>query len=1222
MQQQQQQQQLVQQQQQQRQTLIQPPIIQQQQQQQQQQVMQPFYTQQQQQQQQQQFQGDGYYTNDQQMGTNMYNYSQYPQQQQQQQQQIQRDNNYGKNGSYSYGQYGQQQQQMQTNTGFMQQGYATQANAQEQQQQLQLQKEAEQKEEQRQLQINFFDDITTNDVNGNNDTKPPKRGHDHDKNGADGFMPFKRRPFYLEQDYASRFLTHEEAIEFSSKEFPDMSELCGQSVPSFAQAVLTKLQERLSPFSVDQPQCTVPLPCQCGDSDVAASYPQGLYATPTASGTLDYGCTAETSSQHQALFPGIEGVPVAAAATAFVGGDSACRVPQYGCTETGNDAIMSGGGGGGGAAAAATAVTTSISSEPYWAAASDTDSTDSEDDDYGCDEYEYDDEECATELNEAKPRQKNGSPRWGGGRRGSSSNNNSNSNNGGGGGNLPFPASTQGQSFQFGVGQQQQQQQQRPQERPALRVTEEMRLSLQESEGSSARFAELLSTGTVSVGGSKSPSCLSEKRFSNHAYANIKLLFQDMAFSGIENPIFDHMSARMWQSTAFGAKPGGAALLSEETTLSATSVAAARLALTEDTSASPALQGLLEPLTEEASPEVCTAALEALGRALGGALGGRRGTSLPRLRTGDIAGEVADAGQRAAGAGRAVRAYQLATPVLVAGTKGKWMECPPRWIGLWDRMHIYPYSLQKDIRYYVLYPEGKRPYVDVFFRNLAVTYENCNLGSHTLGAEYVSVPRVSGSAATGIECNSSNNNSNNEEEDGGREKKKEVEEDEEAVRQYMGKAQALGAEIRESFKKYDDTSVVVYFVDPFSSRRNSSARVASGFQSIAQCMVALRQKVVAAPVVTEQVPMELVLEGPCDSTLLRELSFSVFNKVKRIEAEYDHQTYLGSKSSAPPHPIYEPYTILSPLNPVRDMDHVHCTKKVAHVACMLSDDGCWVVSVMADAYGEMLETFIVPIERPSSSSSSTLSTSTSTSTTPASTSTSTTPTNDASISGGLENALNEAVEGWYSRLASTCHKGWDIVVTRYGVLTAGEAAAWSKALKQASAGKLHETVDFACLCSLRLLPDFQADIDPRLFQQKSFGDAASFVVPLAAPMRSEADCWDAANATAQVVVVSPAPDVFFAARRPVAYSVLTHATVDVAGNTGGRWDNHLRLCTCVAKRFNALSWLNISPASPLRKSVLPFHVVIVRRLAQISTFLMPVYKSVMSLEKGGGGSGR
>lgn len=699
-------------------------------------------------------------------------------------------------------------------------------------------------------------------------------------------------------------------------------------------------------------------------------------------------------------------------------------------------------------------------------------------------------------------------------------------------------------------------------------MTDEMVLSLQEACGSSGRFAALLSSSTVPFGDNVSAvpadasMSISKDEINQkiHTWANIMLLFQDVAFSGIENPIFDYTSTQRWHNATFSSRHS-APMLPEETPLFRKGVRAAKLSLTEDISASPSLQRALDPVTEEAAPpEVASRALDALGQALSSALG--RSDPLPRLRGSHFAAEPDEAN---------CKATQLATPVLIAGTKGKWIEYPPRWIALWDRMHIFPYSLQKDLRYYVICPEGKEAYADVFFKNLATTYENCNLGIHVAGAKsFTSVPKAV-TAATPSAASGADSQVKEGEDYGGGE--------EGHVLQYMAKAQALGVEIRKSFDRYSNTSVVVvYFVNPFSGRGSPDR----SFQSIAQCMVALRDKVQVAPVVTEEIPMSLVLGGPCDSTVLREISFSVFNKVKRIEAEYNCQTYLSDRAT--PHPIYEPYTILSPLSPVRDMDHVHCTQKIAHFAYMPSDDGRWIASAMTDAYGEILETFLKQYT-----------------------------TNGAQ----LEVVLRDVLDAWCARLSMTKHSGWEVVITRYGVLTAQEEAAWRKVLEAARTKSLSAVTSYVCLCSLRMAPELQVDLDQQqqmLLQRGHFGDAPSFVVPLKAPVCSEVDLCDVAKATAQAVVVSPAPDIFCASKRPVSFSVLTHVGVNVAGGVC-KWDNHMKLCLCVAKRLNALSWLNASPAAPFRKSVLPFHVVIAKRLAQISTFVVPVYKSVTSFYK-------
>lgn len=981
------------------------------------------------------------------------------------------------------------------------------------------------------IQSDFFGDITSEDIRDSDINKNPKRKLDNGKYGNKNTQP-KNLPFYLEPSATSNYLSHESSIEFSNKEFPEVSVSCTQTIPTFIQSSLCKYQDRLSPASTYQPQyqiapyqCGIQVDYQQGFSPIPgnASFDSGSYGCITGFGPLSPQPQSRQQLQQSHNTTKIDGSLIISSVTT---GDE-CMNEQYTGTEIMND---------------------NGNTDSDWEDI-DSDSSCSDEDD-----YEFDDDECIAELNKYK-------------------NTNDNSNKGRNRGQPPHHMTGNRKPISSSpISQQQITPHIASANGPACgtRMTDEMALSLQEADGSSGRFAALLSSSTSPFGDNGAapefPITLTKDEVdpSCHTWSNIMLLFQDMAFSDIENPVFDHASTQRWSNATFGPRPG-LSLLPEEIPLFRKGARTAKLSLIEDVSSSPALQHTIDPITEEAAPEVFSGTLNLLGQALSDAFG--RNSLAQRLRGNDFALKLDEI---SSGASR------LATPVLVAGTKKNWIEYPPKWVALWDRMHIYPYSLQKDIRYYVLCPEGKEPYADMFFKNLATTYENNNLGTHIPGTKtFTSIPKV---AALG----------DSQMKEGDEDSGSDVNE-ERYVLQYMAKAQALGKEIKKSFDKYSNTSVVVYFVNPFSGKGSPDR----SFQNIAQCMVALRDKVQVAPVVTEEIPMSLILGGPCDSTLLREISFAVFNKVKRIEAEYSCQTYANT----PPHPIYEPYTILSPLNPVRDMGHVHCTQKIAHFAYAISDDGKWIASTMTDAYGEILETFL-KLNKQNNTSTSTSS-------------------SGNSNGNQLESTLNTVLNLWRLRLLMTKHKGWEIVITKYGILTAAEKSAWEKVLGSARLGKLSEVADYVCVCSLRMLPDLQVEVPHEFLQnrpQSNLGDAPSFVVPLKAPICSEVDFCGAAEATAQAVVISPAPDIFFRTKQPVSYSVLTHVGINISGGMC-KWDNHSKLCVCVAKRMNALSWLNISPSAPLRKSVLPFHVVIAKRLAQISAFVVPVYKSVLSFSK-------
>jgi hypothetical protein len=78
------------------------------------------------------------------------------------------------------------------------------------------------------------------------------------------------------------------------------------------------------------------------------------------------------------------------------------------------------------------------------------------------------------------------------------------------------------------------------------------------------------------------------------------------------------------------------------------------------------------------------------------------------------------------------RASAATVPMLRVGYGGQWLDVPPAAVALWDRLLLEPYSLRKDVVYYVLYPNNAfiRAHCEAFFRELTVTYQRHSLGSH------------------------------------------------------------------------------------------------------------------------------------------------------------------------------------------------------------------------------------------------------------------------------------------------------------------------------------------------------------------------------------------------------------------------------------------------------------------------------------------------------------
>lgn len=287
-------------------------------------------------------------------------------------------------------------------------------------------------------------------------------------------------------------------------------------------------------------------------------------------------------------------------------------------------------------------------------------------------------------------------------------------------------------------------------------------------------------------------------------------------------------------------------------------------------------------------------------------------------------------------------------PRLVAGNRDDWVEVAAGWPALWDALQLAPYAQRKDVQCYVLCPDNQADDVRPFFLDLCVAYaELCHLGRHTLGTDFPGAPDGIVHVPSGLTVDTSRDATN-----------------ENHLRQYVGKAAALGKHIAEAGARdlRADSCVVVYVVDPFTRARDVDS-FADVVRSMAELLRHTRACVcpgARAPVVVEPVPIaRAIAYRPDTRTALRDLALRVYAKIRRgtFGQQPNPLTAELPRLSPPPFLAYEPPYVVSCIP---EPPQTHTQSFPVHICYDYSPDRAWIVSTLTDSVGELLQTFVVP----------------------------------------------------------------------------------------------------------------------------------------------------------------------------------------------------------------------------------------------------------------------
>lgn len=91
-------------------------------------------------------------------------------------------------------------------------------------------------------------------------------------------------------------------------------------------------------------------------------------------------------------------------------------------------------------------------------------------------------------------------------------------------------------------------------------------------------------------------------------------------------------------------------------------------------------------------------------------------------------------------------------PRVRVGARGAWLDTPPSLLSRWSRCALEPYALRKNIAYHVLYPTGSemRLAVHRYCRQVTSAYHECQLGEHRAASSEAFWPVDAKSASSSV----------------------------------------------------------------------------------------------------------------------------------------------------------------------------------------------------------------------------------------------------------------------------------------------------------------------------------------------------------------------------------------------------------------------------------------------------------------------------------------
>jgi hypothetical protein len=317
----------------------------------------------------------------------------------------------------------------------------------------------------------------------------------------------------------------------------------------------------------------------------------------------------------------------------------------------------------------------------------------------------------------------------------------------------------------------------------------------------------------------------------------------------------------------------------------------------------------------------------------------------------------------------------LRTPELRVGFRGQLIDVTPDALTLWERFQLEPFSLRKDVYFYVVGPDSAhlRDQVGAFVRELTVCYQSCNLGVHEPATPVGEESFVPVNVA---ECTSRAS----------------------YVRAVRVACDELAKTLAKRGANRVNSCTAVYVVDPFADDagelHSEPASPIDGFvladgadestmRALADAMTPLLledERQPAHNLLTVVLPLSDVLHAPLLLATVRDIAFGVYQAGRRIQLSVHapapppvrgddlrrsaHHLFRQPTSNDPPivhtpidwrrRRLWEPLFVLAPpalLDAALDATVLHCCYSLERSHLFAS---------VSDATGELLETIVLP----------------------------------------------------------------------------------------------------------------------------------------------------------------------------------------------------------------------------------------------------------------------
>ncbi|KAF9415169.1 mediator of RNA polymerase II transcription subunit 13 [Podila epigama] len=291
---------------------------------------------------------------------------------------------------------------------------------------------------------------------------------------------------------------------------------------------------------------------------------------------------------------------------------------------------------------------------------------------------------------------------------------------------------------------------------------------------------------------------------------------------------------------------------------------------------------------------------------------------------------------------------QMQAPDIVVGHNEEWLEASPTILRFWEKLSLEPYSCKKNIRYFVVYPDGAdiESSVVKFWRELSVVFETSLLGQHQPGVisdakpGLVPIPLLPGLVGESMEA--------------------------QQVRSYIDGCQRLGS-ILGGMSQQVDIHTVIYMINPFSHGAGyfdlcrAFSIMKTQYRTAATNLLLTPLEQQRERLVMQVVPIQHVIYpstfGGYLRFGLRDMAFTVYSKCKLFleRPVYSQNVMSQINTYAPSFALAKPVPTTIHFDVHQKPNSVPKHSATMHVGYGFSLDGRWLICVWTDHRGEMLE---------------------------------------------------------------------------------------------------------------------------------------------------------------------------------------------------------------------------------------------------------------------------